>query len=121
MEMWRPEEPWEQIEPVPATWEAEYQWTWDHCGSTVAKAPVMPFPGLSFFRVHAEGDVFHVQGTEATGFWQWNEIWLLDDAVDQVLPVVRSHEYLHAQIGGPGHPPIFDECYVMLLATAQAP
>lgn len=116
MEMWRPEEPWVRIERPPAHWEGEYDWTWTHCGSQVAAEPRVPFARLQFFSVLVDsGDVFHVRGTPATGFWQLREIWLLDDAVTQALPIVRSHEYLHAQIGGPGHPPIFEACYRMLL------
>jgi len=90
-------EPALPVLPEYATWYAE---TWTHCGATMRSRPAIPFAALTFHPLDANPDVL--------GRWEGTRIYLAPGVERSALVV--QHEMLHAQLGTPGHPPVFARC-----------
>lgn len=107
-----------ELSPVPAHWEAEYDWVWTHCASAVMTLPRWAFARLRFYEVTVEEGTFRFHGRDLTGLWAGNRIYLVSAAVTQVPPWVLRHELLHAQLGVGTHPPVFAFCDQRTMAEA---
>lgn len=83
--------------PVYYVW---YDQVWWDCGSTVRAQPANKFSQLRFHTAKFPDYVL--------GKWNGRDIWIANDLI-MWAPVVK-HEMLHAQLGTPGHPPVFNEC-----------
>lgn len=105
-----PSSPYEAIEPR-TSYQSMYREVWDSCGSKVRTIPVMPFHQIQWF--HVPGVSFRVAGhpKDVIGWADDERIYLSELARNR--PWAIKHEMLHAQLGGSGHPPIFEQCRLM--------
>jgi len=86
--------------PAFAVWYAQL---WDECGSGVVPRPAYPYPVLRFQVADLPPHVL--------GRWDGPVITLARGL--EMWPPGVKHEMLHAQLGRPGHPPIFASCFFL--------
>lgn len=96
-----------RVTPPPhfARW---YEQAWRDCGSRERDTPAYPYTSLAFHKVPGVDFTMGTAPHRYAGYWRGRDIYVAEYYWDEAMVV--KHEFLHAQLGEGGHPPIFAKC-----------